>query len=359
MAEENFVEEKLGAFLEEVSRANEDENSRNLRPSEIVTMAAQHLGVGSAVVELTYAGLRQSVDREAVSLADARFWIVAAVGVTCVAGAFAKDWLEKFNEQFFVRIGAVRELPSPYELKVPREAAVRFRVMLQAAVAAAESKGKVGKTANGKCLGFRAVKYWGESGGWGSGEGFTEADRSLLKALVERGAVPVNENGAESILPQGDLADARKREEELQGELNGERKRACLAENRLKRAQDELERSRRECDELKEVVERDKFAYSSVENEKKRLQEEIAGLRREMETEREESQQALEETRRRCAVEENRARARADAIADVVSPIHAQIDDARGKPPSGEMCGVLLTHLRRVVEVLKNNGFEV
>jgi len=357
MAEESIPKEKVDEFVAKVSSLRVDENCKGLRPNDIVLMAARNGGIGSAVIPLTYAGLVRSVDCDGSAPEDARFWIEASVGVTLRAGGFEKDWIEAFNEQFFGKVSGVRDMLSPYQIKVSKDCAKRFRVMLQTAVALAESKGKVGKVSNNKCLGFRTVKYWSESDGWRTDDGFTTEDRELLKAIVGQGTIG---STASTVVPcEGEVADARKRAEEIQKRLNEEQRKSYQFGSQLQAAQRDLEKCKAELASAKQRIESDAES-AALDGEKiEALRREIEDLRNESTREREVLQQRLDEMQRQAALADNKTKARNDAVVEVVTPICRQIDDVRGKPVSAEMGGVLLTHLNRIVDVLKENGFEV
>ena len=362
MAEEFITDEKVSEFVAKVSNLRNDPSCKGVASGDIVLRAARGMGIGSAVMDLACAGLRVAVDREGCTLDDARFWIAETVGVSSLAGCFNNGWLEAFNGQFFGKVSGVRELPSPYELKMPREVGSRFRVMLWTAVAVAESRGKVGKIANNKVSGFRVVKHWSECNGWRADEGFTDGDRELLKSLVVRGVVSMDSTAMTNVIGEGDLADVRKRADDLQQKLGDEQRKSCQLDaqrQKLERELSELEkRTKAEREDCQKRSERDAETIAALEERVGKLQNENGILRDESIRERDALQRQLEEMQRQAVVADNRVNAQHDAIGSVVSPIHRQIEDVRGKTMSAEMCGVLMTHLSRIIDVLKENGIE-
>ena len=359
MAEEDFIEEKLDGFLANVTSLRQEAEGRGLYPSETVSRAARNIGLGSAVVELACAGLRQAVDCEGGALDDVRFWISALVGVSFRAGGYEKGWLDTFNEQFFSKVKAIRDFPSPCELKLSRETAVRFRAMLQAAIAAAENKGKVGKVAINKCLGFRAVKYWSECDGWKLGDGFTEADRAMLRKLAAGGADLVPKPSPSSIPCTNGLSEERKQVENLQRDLYEERNKNWKLDTQLQTANKEVEQLKKELAEARTQHECDQMARGELEKKLEDLRQGMERLREEARQAQDEYQRQLKDAQQRAAILENLAKAKSDAIASVVSPIRRQIEDSRGKPMSAELGNVLLTHVNRIIDVLNENGFEI
>lgn len=359
MVEENFIEEKLNDFMANVTSLRHEAEGRGLSPSETVARAARNIGLGSTVTGLTCAGLRQAVDCEDSVLDDVRFWITALVGVSSRAGSFEKSWLDKFTEQFLGKVEAIREFPSPCELKLPRETAVRFRTMLQTAIAAAENKGKVGKVAIRKCLGFRAVKYWSEREGWDPGDGFTEADRAMLRKLAAGGGELLPKPSSPSIPCANGLSEERKEAETLQQNLYEERNKNWKLDTQLQTAKREVEQLKKELAEAKTQHECDQMARAGLERQQENLRQEIEGLREESRRAQGEWQCQMKAAQQRAAILENRAKAKNDTIASVVSPIRRQIEDSRGKPMSVELGNVLLTNVNRIIDVLNENGFEV
>lgn len=363
MAEENFNEEKLNDFMANVTSLRHEAEGRGLTPSETVKRAAQNIGLGSAVTGLTCAGLRQAVDCEGHALDDVCFWIMAVVGLSFRSGGFEKGWLDTFNEQFFGKVKAIRAFPGPCELKMPRETAVRFRTMLQAAIAAAENKGKVGKVSINKCRGFRAVfravKYWSESEGWASADGFTEADRAMLRKLAAGGGDRVPKPSSSSIPCASGLSEERKEAETLQRDLYDERNKSWNLGTQLQTAKREVEQLKKELAEAKTQHEHDQLARAGLEKQQENLRQETERLREESRRTQGEWQRQMKDAQQRAAIFENRAKAKSDAIASVVSPIRRQIEDARGKPMSVELGNVLLTHVNRIIDVLNENGLEI
>ncbi len=359
MAEENFIEEKLNDFMANVTSLRHEAEGRGLIPSETVARAARNVGLGSAVIELTCAGLRQAVDCEGGVLDDVRFWITALVGVSFRAGGYEKGWLDTFNEQFFGKVKAIRAFPSPCELKIPRETAVRFRTMLQAAIAAAENKGKVGKVSINKCLGFRAVKYWSESEDWASGDGFTEADRAMLRKLAAGGGELLPKPSSPSIPCANGLSEERKEAETIKQNLYEERNKNWKLDTQLQTAKREVEQLKKELAEAKTQHAHDQMAQGEFEKKQENLKQEIERLREESRRAQGEYQRRMKDAQQRAAILENRAKAKSDTIASVVSPIRRQIEDSRGKPMSVELGNVLLTHINRIIDVLNENGLEI
>ena len=359
MAEEGITNEQIDKFLAKVTSLREGQNCKNESPGVVVDMAARNVGLGSAVLELVCAALRRVVDCESVEFEDVRFWISAAVGVSTHAGSFKKDWLDAFNSQFFGLVSGARDLPSPYELKLPREVAKQFHCMLQTAVAVAENRGKIGKTANNKVPGFREVKYWSESAGWTVVDGFTAADRELLKALAAGNAslaAPTAVKGASGV---GELADARKRVEDLKLKLHEEQKNSFRYQEQAQKLSRELEKTNAE---LVAVQKKCEFKADEIAGADAKLN----AMQKELELARDKAnrdccvhQQQEDDLRRQIANAENRLKAQNDAIADVVTPIRRQIEDAKTAAMSEALCRVLLTHLVRIIDTLKANGFEV
>lgn len=359
MAEENFVEEKLDGFLAKVAELRHGAEGRELNPSETVSRAAREIGLGSAVADLTCTGLRQAVDCEDRVLNDVRFWIAALVGLSFRAGGYEKGWLDTFNEQFFGKVKAIRDFPSPRELKLPRETAVRFRTMLQTAIGAAENKGKVGKVVVNKCFGFRSVKYWSESNGWDSGDGFTEADRAMLRKVLTGGGEFVSQPSSPDIPRANGLSEERKQVESLQRNLYEEQNKNSKLDTLLRTAKREVEQVKKELTEAKTQHECDQMARGELEKNLKGLQQEMERLREESRLAQGEWMRQLKDAQQRAANFENHAKATNDAIANVVSPIRRQIEDSRGKPMSVELGDVLLTHINRIIDALNENGVEI
>ena len=355
MAEKDFIETNLDDFMTRVEDLRHESEGGKLMPSEIVSRAARNMGLGSAMVELTCAGLRQTVDGEDSTLDDIRFWIMALVGVSSRAGSFEKGWLDKFTEQFLGKVKATRDFPNPCELKLLRETAVRFRTMLQTTIAVSENKEKVGKVAVRKCPGFRAVKYWSEGEGWDPGDGFTEADRVMLRKLVAGG---VDKSSASTPCTNG-LSEEHKQAENLQRNLNEERNKNGEPDAQLQTARREVEQLKKELAEARTQHEYDQMARGDLEKKQENLQQEIERLREEPRQLQGEYQRQMKEAQQRAAILENRAKTKSDAIASVVSPIRRQIEDSRGKPMSVELGNVLLTHVNRIIDVLKENGLEI
>lgn len=359
MAEEGVTNEQIDKFLAKVASLREGQNGKTESPGVVVDMAARNIGLGSAVLELVYAGLRIAVDRESVEFDDVRFWISAAVGVSMQAGNYKPGWLDAFNSQFFVLVSGVRDLPSPYELKMPREVALEFHRILWTAVAVAENKKKVGKTANNKVPGFREVKYWSESAGWTVVDGFTAADRELLKALAAGSASLADPTAVKGASGVGELADARKRVEDLKLKLQEEQKNSSRYQEQAQKLSRELEKTNAE---LVAVQRKCEFKADEIAGADAKLN----AMQKELELARDKAnrdgcvhQQQLDDLRRQIANAENRLKAQNDAIADVVTPIRRQVEDAKTDAMSEALCRVLLTHVVRIIDALKTNGFDV
>ncbi len=355
MAEKDFIETNLHDFMTRVVGLRHEPEGVKLRSSEIVSRAAQNMDLRSAVVELTCAGLRQVVDCDDSVLDDVRFWITALVGVSSRAGSFEKGWLDKFTEQFLGKLKAIREFPNPYELKLPRETTIRFWTMLQTAVAVAENKGKVGKVAIRKCLGFQAVKDWSEREGWEPGDGFTEADRAMLRKLAAGGV----DKSSPPIPYAGGLSEERKEAETLQRNLNEERSKNRKLDAQLQTARREVEQLKKELAEARTQHAHDQMAQGEFEKKQETLQQEIERLREKSRQAQGEYQRQMKDAQQRAAILENRVKAKSDTIAGVVSPIRRQIEDSRGKPMSVELGNVLLTHINRIIDALNENGLEI
>lgn len=360
MSEESVKDDQILKLEDKVNALRNDTNCANMRPDEIVSTASRNLSLYSAVMELSCAGLCNVVMKEAYSLEDVQFWIAAVAGVSFQSGGFKKDWLEAFNMQFFGRFTGVRDLPSPHDLKLPSSVASRFYLMLQTAVAMAESKGKVGKVANNKVLGFRAIKYWSESSGWKNSEdGFTAKDREILKALLERGVTNSSQTGVPIIADSGDLADMRKQYEEREQELNYEKSKNLNNENKIRNYEKDLESYRQE----KEKLQKDKEFYyekaESLESRIKTIEEERNYERRQFDTKISSLQDCINEMQRKIANAENRFKEQNDSIASVISPIRQQLEEGKGMEMTIKLGQVLRTHIDHVIDVLHQNGLEI
>lgn len=360
MSEESVKEDQILKFEDKVKALRNDTNCANMRPDEIVSTASRNLSLYSAVMELSCAGLCNVVMKEAYSLEDVQFWIAAVSGVSFQSGGLKKDWLEAFNMQFFGKFTGVRDLPSPYDLKLSSNVASRFYLMLQAAVAIAESKGKVGKVANNKVLGFRAIKYWSESSGWKNSEdGFTAKDREILKALLERGGTNSNQTDIPITASNDDLADMRTKYEASQKELNLEKSKNLNYANKIQNYEKDLENRKQEINELQKDKE---FYYEkaeSLETRIKTIEEERSFERQQFESKKSSLQDCISEMQRKIANSENRFKEQNDSIASVISPIRQQLEDGKGMEMTIKLGQVLRTHLDHVIDVLHQNGFEI
>jgi hypothetical protein len=56
---------------------------------------------------------------------------------------------------------------------------------------------------------------------------------------------------------------------------------------------------------------------------------------------------------------ENRFKEQNDSIASVISPIRQQLEDVKGVEMSIKLGQVLWTHLHHIIDVLRQNGFEI
>ena len=360
MSEESVKEDQILKFEDKVNALRNDTNCANMRPDEIVSTASKNLSLYSAVMELSCAGLCNIVMKDTYSLEDVQFWIAAVSGVSFQSGGFKKDWLEAFNMQFFGRFTGVRDLPSPHDLKLPSSVASRFYLMLQTAVAMAESKGKVGKVANNKVLGFRAIKYWSESSGWKNSEdGFTAKDREMLMALLARCATNSNQTDVPIIAGNGDFADMRTKYEGSQKELNLEKSKNLNYANKIQNYEKDLENRKQEINKLQKDKE---FYYDKAEGLEARLkatEEERTAEQQEFELKTSSLQNCLDEMQRKIANAENRLKEQNDSIASVISPIRQQLEDVKGVEMSVKLGQVLRTHLHHIIDVLRQNGFEI
>lgn len=360
MSEESVKEDPILKFEEKVKSLRNDSNCAHMRPDEIVSTASRNISRYSAVMELSCAGLCNVVMKEAYSLEDVQFWIAAVAGVSFQSGGLKKDWLEAFNVEFFGKFTGVRDLPSPYDLKLPSNVASRFYLMLQAAVAMAESKGKVGKVANNKVLGFRAIKYWSESSGWKNSEdGFTSKDREMLMALLARGATSSNQTAVPITASNGDLADMRTKYEGCEKELNLEKSKNLNYANKIRNYEKDLENRKQEINNLQKDKE---FYYDkaeALETRLKTIEQERRVEQQDFESKTSSLQYCLDEMQRKIVNAENRLKEQNDSIASVISPIRKQLEDAKGVEMSVKLGQVLWTHLHHIIDVLRKNGFEI
>ena len=359
MAESAISKEKIDAFMAKVVRFREDMNNKTTSPKDIVLMAARNEGIGSAVLPLAFAGLLSAVDCEEVDCGKVNFWINASVGNAFLAGSMQKEWLDAFYEYFFCKVSGVRDLPSPYQLEIDMEIANLFQLMLQSAVAVAESKGKIGKIAINKCTGFKVVKYWSESGGWHKDGGFTDGDREMLKAIAgQKPMMSVGEN--QVVIPNSEeLADVKKRLNDCRAKLKDEQNKSSKIENRLQTIDRELDSCKKQLDAERSRGINAEEMIESLKRDKEKLREEIDFQKKEFDRLQYESQKRIDEKQRLLVMEGNKQKARNDAIAEVVSPIKRQLEEVENHSMSVEMGGALFAHINRVIKVLEENGFEI
>lgn len=194
---------------------------------------------------------------------------------------------------------------------------------------------------------------------WASGDGFTEADRAMLMKLAAGGGDFVPKPSSPSIPCANGLSKERKEAETLQQNLCEERNKNWNLDTQLQTAKREVEQLKKELAEAKTQHECDQMARAGLEKQQENRRQEIERLREESRRTQGEWQRQMKDAQQRAAIFENRAKAKSDAIASVVSPIRRQIEDARGKPMSVELGNVLLTHINRIIDVLNENGLEI
>jgi hypothetical protein len=348
MADDILTEDKVKEFIDGVGKLRNDGPQRNDMPVDIVRSAAKRMGIGSCAQELTYSAMRIEVNSATRRVDELRFWIEASCGVSFGAGEYTKDWLENFGKRFISEITREDDLPNLRDLNIGDKNTKIFSTMLNASIAYAESKGKVGGKALKKCIGFRAVKYWGEEAISGACRcGFTEEDRLVLRSLaqccsivpqgqvgVRQGAVSANRRPDEAV--QQELKSALSDKDKLQTRLcDAERKNSCLEK------------------ELSDVTVRLESMLEKI-----RLLEEEVKLKEDKLTKAEESKKIeIDELRRTIARNENKAATVRENIHEGLSTIYNQLEASEKKPDDAELCRVLKVYLKRVFETLSKNGY--
>ena len=357
MADDDFItNEKIEEFVERVE-ALRRKGGRSASPWALARKGADGMGIESQVRALTYGGLAVILNREDDEPRwRIRFWIRAASGVSFAHGIFEKEWLKTFMEQFLAKLGPICHLPNPYDLKLPVEEGRGFYDMLRVSVACAESTGKVGKKPLAKCDGYRLVRRWGDRTAWGGGgTEFTVGDRNLLMGLASNVG-----NGVQSVHAVGgsqetyvqreneglrkDLRESRKELEELQkwkrnadreiNDLKGDLKRAnddrCECHAKVQELQNMLDRTNREHEET----------VCSFNGEKIRL-----------EKERDDSRRAY--VQRDEHIQEMKVN-----VSEALASSYRQVMSQADKPMTVGLGEVLLVHLKRLFDTLKENGFD-
>ncbi len=355
MSEDILTEGKINEFIERVAKLRKDEQYRSVAPIDIVSFAAKRMGIGSCTQELTYSAMRVEVNGDARRADELRFWIEASCGVSFSAGAYIKDWMDKFGKRFISEITREDDLPSLCDLKICDNCAKVFASMLNASIAFAESKGKVGGKQVNKCVGFRIVKYWSEDAQKRQcGCGFTNEDRMMLRSLVQDSCDVPLEQGC---LRQESGSVVKEQCEQLRQELK-----AALADK--DKLPTKLSNAERNCSNLEKEL-KDKNAKSELLQEQVKELEENVKSKEEKLTDLESEARRADESkedeiialRRTIAQNENKEATRKENVQEGLSSIHRQIEASSSSADSAELCGVLKEHLKRVFETLSDNGY--
>lgn len=353
---DDLLGENRAQFLEKFVEEFRKDDAAKLGAADAAHRVSKSLGVGSAVMDLTFGALSDALSGEDVDLPLASRMIEASASLAYGCGKFVEKWLDPFGRNFINGLNATKQLPLPECLELNDNARTIFGSMLQIAVGVAEDKNKVGKVSLKKCTGFSLVKWWSECEGWRGG--FTYADRRRLEGIAQciQKMLPHGEDASVSI---GDVAEVGRLNEKLReandklAELKKEKgvlgykvenaqKRICAKDEELVTLKEKIEKLEEVRDDLKRRVDKET-------EEKNKLQEELQSQRSSSENQRIELNRQIEEMRQQASADRIR-------IGEKMSTGYQQYKSIKESSMTVELGEALRIQLGRAYDVLQQFG---